>query len=239
MQEDLTSRFSPLITQTALYTVDTFLENVAMAFIDTTQFVELSTSPWAQVILGSLSLSESAFFIIPPEVMMIPMSLTTPNMAIWLGIVTTITSVIGAAVGYVIGKKGGKPVLTRLFDQKKIDAVHVLFKKYDTTAIFISAFTPIPFKVFTIGAGVFDLDFKRFMVAATIGRGSRYMLIAGMIAIFGESIRYFLEHQFDKVVAVGTVLLLAAFAVYTFGIPFLERHAVASSFKARLQRFFK
>jgi membrane protein YqaA with SNARE-associated domain len=179
-------------------------------------------SPYALAILGLLSFSESAFFIIPPEVMVIPMSLTAPHLSLWLGAFITVLSVAGAAFGYWLGKVGGRPILNKLFKPDHVAAVQKLFHKYDAKAIFIAAFTPIPFKVFTISAGVFDLNLQRFLLASLLGRGTRYMLIAGAIAAFGESIAWFLENQFDMAILIGTILLLVIWAFYKLLLPFLQ-----------------
>jgi membrane protein YqaA with SNARE-associated domain len=209
-----------------------------MSFIDTSFITEWVSSPYATGVLSALSLSESAFFIIPPEVLLIPMALANKEMALVFGFITTIASVFGAALGYGIGKKGGKPILEKLFSDEKIKKVKIMFHRYDTGAIFISAFTPIPFKVFTIAAGVFDLNFSKFLLASFIGRGLRYMLLVSLIYVFGDSIRYFLEHQFDKFILVATVTLIGGVAMYKFIIPYLEKRFLGESIKERLHRLF-
>jgi len=195
------------------------------------------SSPYALVVLSSLSLSESAFFIIPPEVLLIPMALANKEMALVYGVITTIFSVVGAAFGYFIGKKGGQPILNKLFSKEKTEKVQTMFHRYDTGAIFISAFTPIPFKVFTIAAGVFDLNFGKFLLTSLLGRGLRYMLLAGLIYFFGESVSNFLLHEFDKVIAIGTVGLIAVVGIYKIGVPFVEQRFLKETLKEKFIRF--
>lgn len=195
-------------------------------------------SPYVLLILGVMSFSESAFFIIPPEVLLIPLALANPNMALWYALITTITSVLGAMFGYLIGKKGGKPILYKLFAKHHIEAVKTMFHKYDSKAIFISAFTPIPFKVFTIAGGVFNINFKRFLIASILGRGSRYFLLAGLIYIFGETIRNFIEHQLDMVLGVGAVGLIGAIGFYKIGLPYLEQKILKTTIKGKLMSLF-
>lgn len=194
-------------------------------------------SPYAVIVLSSLSLSESAFFIIPPEVLLIPMALANKEMALIYGLITTIFSVVGAAFGYFIGKKGGQPILNKLFSEEKTTKVQTMFHRYDTGAIFISAFTPIPFKIFTIAAGVFDLNFRKFLITSFFGRGTRYMLIAGLVYFFGESVSNFLLHEFDKVIAIGTVGLIVVVGLYKIGIPFIEQRFLKETFKEKIIRF--
>ena len=198
-----------------------------------------SSSPYALAILGILSFSESAFFIIPPELMFIPMGLINPSTAIPLSIFVSFTSIMGAAFGYFIGVKGGKPILQRLFSQKKIDNVSNLYKKYDAWAIIIAAFTPIPFKVFTVSAGVFDINFKRMIIASIIGRSSRYILLGALVYIFGDSIKYFLEHQLDKVMLIGTIAAIGGFILYKFIYPQLVAHFTKLTLKDRIRAIFK
>ena len=208
-----------------------------MSFIDPETISFWISSPYTQVIYFALSFSESSFFIIPPEVMLIPLGLANPDMSLWYGVLATIASVFGATFGYWIGKKGGRPVLRKLFSEKKVETVKTLFQKYDTKAIFISAFTPIPFKIFTISAGVFDLNFKNFLFTSLVGRGTRYMLLSVLMLLFGDSIRYFLEHQFDKFVLVSTLGVIGAIAFYKLGIPLLEKRFVKFTLKDRFVKF--
>ncbi|MBU0576778.1 DedA family protein [Patescibacteria group bacterium] len=196
-------------------------------------------NPYALVILALLSFSESAFFLIPPEVMVIPMGIIAPHKALWYGLFISVTSILGAIFGYYLGDKGGKPILRRLFKEEHTQAVEKLFQKYDTKAIFIAAFTPIPFKVFTLSAGVFSIDFKRFLIAAIIGRTSRYMIMMGLIFFFGENIRYFIENQLDVVIGVGTVVLIALIAFYKLAIPFIEEKWLKRSIKDMLLGWMK
>jgi membrane protein YqaA with SNARE-associated domain len=188
-------------------------------------------SPYALAILGLLSFSESSFFLIPPEVMVIPMGIAAPDKALGLGLFISLLSLFGAMFGYFLGQKGGKPILRKLFKEEHTQSVENMFKKYDTKAIFIAAFTPIPYKVFTISAGVFDLDYKRFLIASIIGRTSRYMIIMGLIYFYGESIRYFIENQLDKVVGIGTIAAIVLFVFYKYAIPFIESKWLKRSLK--------
>lgn len=197
------------------------------------------SSPHAIAILGLFSFSESAFFIIPPEVMVIPMSLSKPHLAIIYAIYISVMSILGAIFGYWIGKKGGKPILYRFFKKTHILAVKNMFQKYDTKAVFIAAFTPIPFKVFTISAGVFDINFKKFFIASALGRSSRYLILGILITIFGESIKNFIEHQLDLFITIGTIGILVLIAFYKIVIPMIEEKWLKKSLKDYFLGFFK
>lgn len=198
---------------------------------------EWVSSPYALYVLSALSFSESAFFIIPPEVLLIPMALANKNLALFYGLLTTILSVMGAAFGYFIGKKGGRPVLNKLFSEEKITKVQTMFHRYDAGAIFISAFTPIPFKIFTIAGGVFDLNFGKFILVSFLGRGARYMLLAALVYFFGESVSNFLLNEFDKAIAIGTIILIVTVGLYKIGIPFIEQRFLKETIKEKAIRF--
>lgn len=210
-----------------------------MQIIDPTLIQTWAASPYSLGILSLFSFSESAFFIIPPEVLMLPLSFARPQMALWYALLTTVTSVMGAAFGYYIGVKGGKPILHRLFSEDKIEKVKILFHKYDSWTMIMAAFTPIPFKVFTIAAGVFDLEWKRMLLASAIGRGARYFILGGLIYLFGEPISNFIEHQFDKVLLIGTIALIGGVFIWKFAWPYFEKNILKESLSEKISRWLE
>ena len=209
-----------------------------MTLIDSSTLIAWSNSPYSLVIMSILSFSESAFFVIPPEILMLPMALANPSLALWYALIVTITSVLGAMFGFFIGQKGGKPILRKLFGEEKMEKVRGLYQKYDWKAIFIAAFTPIPFKVFTVAAGAFDIDFKKLLLASIIGRGSRYFLLGGLIFFFGEPIRGFIENQLEQTILIGTVVLVGGFFLYKFVLPIVEQRLLKDTLKNKVQRAF-
>lgn len=142
-----------------------------------------------------LSIIESSIFPIPPDVILIPMCIANPQNALWLAGITTIGSVIGAGIGYIIGKFGGRPVLDFLFKNKKNTILEVerLYNKYGVWAVGGAAFTPIPYKVFTIASGVFKMKFVPFILISILGRGLRFFFEGGLLMLFGEKIKSNLE----------------------------------------------
>lgn len=117
------------------------------------------------LILSALSFAESSFFPIPPDTLMIPLALMNPKMAIFYALLTTISSVIGGVFGYFIGLKGGRPLVQKIIKEEKLYQVKLLYQKYDVWAVLVAGFSPIPYKIFTIAAGLFELDLKRFIIA--------------------------------------------------------------------------
>ncbi len=176
------------------------------------------TLNWAQtdnalVALFLLAFAESSFFPLPPDILLIAMSLNAPDQALFYALICTVGSAAGGAFGYFIGQKGGRPLLNRFVSAEKIRMVHDYFEKYETWAIGIAGFTPIPYKIFTLSAGVFYIDFLKFVLVSFFSRGARFFLVAGMIALFGEYITGFIEKYFNILSILFIVLLVGGFYV--------------------------
>jgi undecaprenyl-diphosphatase len=164
-------------------------------------------SDWAIFFLALHSFSESIFFPVPPDPLLVAMSIIKPSTAIWLGIITTAASVIGALVGHFIGKKAGRPILLRMFSDSKIRLAESMFERYGIWATLLAAFTPVPYKVFAITAGTVEMDIKRFVVASIIGRGARFISLAVLVMLFGDSVVNLVGSNFEMI-TVGIVLLI-------------------------------
>lgn len=206
--------------------------------MDFTALAQTATSLPSLATLSLLSFTESSCFVIPPEVLLIPAAIAVPQSAIWLGILTTVTSVLGAQFGYWIGAKGGKPLLHKFFVEEKVEKVKAMYHKYDAWAILVAAFTPIPFKLATISAGVFEINYRRFLVASTIGRGTRYMLIAVLLYIFGEPIKYFIEHDLNKFLGIGSLAVIILVLLLKYVKPMVINYFAQESLLTRLSRLF-
>ncbi|HOC90801.1 MAG TPA: VTT domain-containing protein [bacterium] len=149
-----------------------------------TFFGSATLAPSGYIALFIISFTESCCFIIMPDVLLPFIAFgKSLEMVVLITLWTSFASVVGACFGYLIGKKGGQPLLHKFFSREKTDKVETLFQKYDMWAIGIAAFTPIPYKVFTISAGVFNLNIPRFILVSAIFRTTRYMLIA-MISFY-------------------------------------------------------
>jgi membrane protein YqaA with SNARE-associated domain len=122
---------------------------------------------------------ESTVFPIPPDVLLLPLCLMNPRLSWWYAFLTTAASISGAFLGYAVGRKAGRPVVERFVAGELVEKVQVLFEKYGGWAVGIAAFTPIPYKVFTFGAGVFRVPFMTFTVASAIGRAGRFFFEGG------------------------------------------------------------
>ena len=165
--------------------------------------------------------TESSFFPIPPDVILIPLALLDPGNAVLYGLVATVSSTAGALLGYWIGLKGGRPILLKLAGERSMKKAEEFFNRYGAWAVGIAAFTPIPYKVFTIASGVFMLrNLKAFILASILGRGGRFMAEAVLIMLFGEEILSFLSAHFELItilVGAAVILFLAVYSLLRRG----------------------
>ena len=174
----------------------------------------------APYLLGLLSFTESFCFIIPPEVMMLPMCYADRKRAFKFAAITTITSVLGAIAGYYMGSFLWEQVQPFLFKcipgfAKNFDKVGELYKENAVAALFVAAFTPIPFKVFTVTAGVYSasIGIATLIGTSLVGRGARYFIMCGIVYFFGEKAQEIIEKHFKYATIAIMVLAIAAFAL--------------------------
>jgi membrane protein YqaA with SNARE-associated domain len=191
-------------------------------------FVEW-TIHWADTDYGYLALfilafAEASFFPVPPDVLLIALAIAQPMFSILFALICTVGSVIGGMFGYFVGLKGGKPVLQKFVKQKKIEIVHDYFQRYEGWAIAIAGFTPIPYKVFTIAAGVFYVDFKIFVLASIISRGARFFIIGIIIMLYGEGIKALMIKYMDIACIILVILIILGF--YSVKYLLISRHSV-------------
>ena len=164
--------------------------------------------------LGALSFAESSFFPIPPDVMLAPMSLARPEKAWSYALLTTVASVLGGMLGYLIGVFAFEMVEPLIRDAGYWDAYQragVWFETWGFWAVFLAGFSPIPYKIFTISAGVIGMSFLPFVLASAIGRGTRFYLVAGLMKWGGPQMEQTLRVYIDRI---GWVLILAVIAAY-------------------------
>ena len=172
--------------------------------------------PHARAYLAGLSFAESSFFPIPPDVMLAPMALAKPHRAWQLALITTVASVLGGVLGYAIGLFAFEyihPWIQTVGYEHKFDQVQVWFEEWGVLAIFIAGFSPIPYKVFTISAGLFSMAFLPFVLASTVGRGARFFLVAALMRWGGERMEKALHEYVDRI---GWVIIILVVAVYIY-----------------------
>ena len=152
-------------------------------------------------------------FPLPPDFLLIAMDLTLPQKALLYALVCTAGSVTGGAIGYILGCFGGRPLFNYLFRKNidKLNSVEKLYGEYGTWAVFFSAFTPIPYNIFTIASGILKMNFPKFLIASIFGRGGRFFLVSIVLMLFGETIKTYLNYV---IIAVSIVLVIFFVIVY-------------------------
>ncbi|MFC2143525.1 YqaA family protein [Candidatus Aenigmatarchaeota archaeon] len=171
----------------------------------------LPLGPWGLFLIAFM---ESSFFPIPPDLLLIPLVLAAPELAIFFAVITTAGSVLGALLGYFIGIKGGRPVLLKIAGERKTQKVEDYFNKYGDWGIGIAGFTPVPYKIFTIAAGVFRHNIPRLIGVSIVTRGARFFAVALVTAFYGEQIILFLEGPFGLLTLGVAALGIVIYFVY-------------------------
>ncbi|KAA0560633.1 DedA family protein [Bacillus sp. CH30_1T] len=161
-----------------------------------------------------VSFADSSFFPIPPDVILIPLAIANPDSALLYALYTTIASVTGALLGWWIGKKLGRPILVYFFSEKRIQKVEEYFNKYGAMALLIAGLTPVPYKIFTIFAGVSGVKIRVLVIWSIIGRGIRFFLEGAIILALGAKAKPFIEENFTLLTLGAGGVLIAVYLVY-------------------------
>ena len=166
-------------------------------------------------ILCLIAFSESIFFPIPPDVMLIPMILVKRSMAwIYAGL-TTIFSSLGGLIGYFVGYFFYEKIGVLIVPENTLNQYQIHFNQYGLLIILASGFLPIiPFKLFTIASGFFDLSLGIFIIGSIISRGLRYYLIAGLLWKFGKRVRNFIETNLNLLFFIFALILFFLYLLY-------------------------
>jgi membrane protein YqaA with SNARE-associated domain len=182
--------------------------------------IKWAQSTYAKVALFIVALTESSFFPIPPDVLLIAMTVAD-RFRWWLfATIATAGSVLGAVIGYYIGLAFygsiGEPIVDFYGLHEYFDTVQARYEDNVTLAVFAAAFTPIPFKVFTIAGGVFGVSLPALLLGALLGRAGRFFLVALALRIFGKAIADSIERYFNVLSILFVVLLVGGFVVLRF-----------------------
>lgn len=185
------------------------------------KILESCNSRFAPYLLGILSFTESCCFIIPPEVMLLPMSYANRKRAFRYALITTVTSVLGAIAGYYLGAFFWEIIQPYAFAYipgfaSNFDKVGELYQQNAVMALFIAAFTPIPFKVFTVVAGVYSakISIALLITMSIIGRGSRYYILSGLVYFLGPKAHELIEKHFKAfTILVGVLAVLLGIVI--------------------------
>ena len=188
-----------------------------------------SESKYGTVALVVMAFAEASFFPIPPDILLIALALGARKKAIRYGILCSLGSIVGAMFGFGIGyflwwsNPGEFSGLAQFFfniipgfTQDLFYRIQEQYNAWNFWVIFTAGFTPIPFKIFTVSAGAFNINFSLFLIASTISRSARFLLVTGLIWNFGEPIRNFIDQYFNKLAILFTVLLIGGFFIIRY-----------------------
>jgi membrane protein YqaA with SNARE-associated domain len=168
-------------------------------------------------VLFFIAVAESSFFPIPPDVFLIALCIGAPKKSLKFAAVCAAGSVIGGALGYGLGLAFmdtlGQRILTLYGLGEKYNVVQGLYQQYDAWAVAAAGFTPLPYKLFTITAGAFKINFPTFMLVSLAARSARFFLVAGLIYKFGAPVQYFINKYFNILTIVFLILLIGGFVL--------------------------
>lgn len=177
-------------------------------------------TPYGFIALFLLSFAESSFFPIPPDVLLIALALGAPSKSFRFAGLCTVGSVLGGMFGYYIGMRFFDIVGYRILEfygfMDKFELVREMYRTYDVWFVGTAGFTPIPYKVFTIAAGTFKMDFSRFVIVSALSRGARFYIVSGLIWKFGERIKDVIDRYFNLLTILFVIILLAGFIIIKF-----------------------
>ena len=183
----------------------------------TIHWAETPHSTWALFILA---FCESSFFPIPPDVLLIALAVALPMKAFKYALVCSVGSVLGGCFGYLIGYEFfeyvGRPIIGFYNITDVFNTVSAKYQSNAFTAIAVAGFTPIPYKVFTIAAGVCKVNLFTLILASALSRSARFFIIAGLFYLFGPKIKTFIEKYFNILTIIFIILLISGFVAVKY-----------------------
>ena len=179
-----------------------------------------AATPYALPALCVISFVESSFFPIPPDILLIAMTVAVPALWMRFSLFCSIASVLGGMFGYFIGYQFmdlvGHRIVSFYHLQETFDKIGGLYNEHQGWAVVAAGFTPLPYKIFTLAAGTFKIDFPTFVAASAISRSARFFLVGFLIYKFGPPIKVLIEKYFNLFTIVFFVLLVLGFYLLKF-----------------------
>jgi len=186
----------------------------------------LSTKKYALWALFALAFVESSFFPIPPDVLLIALCVAAHKRAYKFALICTLGSLAGGIMGYTIGywlwynSTGEFSTIAHLFfdyvpnfTPERFEKIKFLFEKWNFWIVFSAGFTPIPYKLITITAGVFKINFPLFLIASAVGRAGRFFLVSSLFYFFGARIKKFIDQYLELLTLLFLILGVGGFLI--------------------------
>ena len=192
-------------------------------FIEGTKEFFIQNGAWGLFILA---FTEASFFPIPPDIVLLPLALLSPEKALYYAAITSAASTLGGIFGYLIGIRAGRPILSKFIKENNFHKIEEMFSRYGGWAVAVAGFTPIPYKVFTIASGVFHMKFITFFIAAVLSRSARFFLEGIIILAMGEKAVSYI----NRFLGPGSFVLLAVVALLYF---LFKKCGITVSFKLK------
>jgi membrane protein YqaA with SNARE-associated domain len=174
-------------------------------------------SPYGVWALFFLAVAESSFFPIPPDVFLMVLCIAVPRKSFRYAAVCAAGSVLGGMLGYGLGLGFMDTIGVKILElyglQDKYEVVQNLYRQYDALAVGAAGFTPLPYKLFTITAGAFKINFVTFTLVSLVSRSARFFLVSAFIYKFGAPVRHFIERYFNLLTILFFILLIGGFLV--------------------------
>ena len=184
--------------------------------------LDAADKPYALWILAAVSFAESSFFPIPPDIMLLPMSLARPKKAWWFATVCTIASVAGGVLGYAIGAllydSIGQWLITLYGLSDKVETFRASYAEWGAVIILLKGLTPIPYKLVTITSGFAGYNLLLFIIFSIITRGARFYVLAFLLHRYGDRARSIIEERLGLWATLGAVVIVVGIvgALYLF-----------------------
>jgi membrane protein YqaA with SNARE-associated domain len=176
----------------------------------------ISAKPKAEIFLGTIAFLESSFFPIPPDLLLLPMTLSRPLKWIRLALIATFFSVLGGIFGYFIGvflwDTIGQTIIEFYHLENQFDLFKKNYNEKGAIIVFIAGFTPIPYKLITISSGGMHLDLITFILASLTSRGARFFILTGIIRIFGDTAKKIIDKYFGMLTLIIGLIVIIIFS---------------------------
>lgn len=178
------------------------------------KFIAFTDTPWAPVFLFIHAFMESSFLPGAHDFFLIAVNMARPHLAFFFALFSTLGSTCGGCFGYAIGRYGGKPLIEKVAHHKITRTVEKSYEKFGMWAVAFAGFTPVPYKIFAIISGIFEINFPLFAFISLLARAARFFLLSVLIFVVGDRIKDVLLGYFNIFSIVLLTFILVIVLIY-------------------------